>query len=383
MICHNCKRKFTTPLELYDGELFCPLCKQKLMVEFRHTAENKELFERSEAMFNSYLQQINFMRANAVADKTRRIEKLLKFYRQSAIKYCKEAADLGHPGAMVRLGFYHWKGYVDSGMGSFGNYKVAYKYFMSVLKDDAAEEADKKLAARYMADMLMYAPAELRNESISGGGRSSYSLAENADIISQYVGVLPAFRDESAHDGIERIKGVLKSCVAKNSTHQPLFGFFVVSKEDAEALSAYYCNTQVGGRFSDTFARCGRLALECAKIDGNNGIEFIGDYSMSDVEVARNLRSEQLTSNALIYFFNYSCSGYNITKRMAENYAAQLQKFDYEMLKDIIGLCKRAGNFSGIPEYVFYADDIEYGRRKRSDSLHDIIANLFNERTEE
>ena len=126
MICHNdrCGKEVEQPLELYDGSWACPYCKREMGGDFSAfsiTEENEELYILSERSYYRWLTNMKLLRGKAA-------QKLI----DRAVELCRESAQLGNPLAVLRLGFFYDKDYVEVNRSEAVRCRIAYAYYSAV-----------------------------------------------------------------------------------------------------------------------------------------------------------------------------------------------------------------------------------------------------------
>ena len=131
MICHNdrCGKEVEQPLELYDGSWACPYCKREMGGDFSAfsiTEENEELYILSERSYYRWLTNMKLLRGKAA-------QKLI----DRAVELCRESAQLGNPLAVLRLGFFYDKDYVEVNRSEAVRCRIAYAYYSAVCFSDA------------------------------------------------------------------------------------------------------------------------------------------------------------------------------------------------------------------------------------------------------
>lgn len=228
MICKECNKDVKQPLELYDGRWACPYCKKNLMLSgdsLSFTHENNELFVLSDKCYYTYLTRINHVLART---DVKECQTLLN----KAIDLCRQSAYLGNPNAIIRLGYYYDKDYVEVNRSEEERCRIAYQLYKKVWKSDEKSDnlgidADewlkiKKYAARLTIEMLANASDELRKTS-------PYTLEENLKDIEDCLGYAVNVRSTNCAT-IPQTITVFSTLVNFNDKdNAPLFGFFKVS----------------------------------------------------------------------------------------------------------------------------------------------------------
>ncbi len=243
MNCIRCNKEIRKSLELYNGDLRCPRCLKSLVPkegEIKIDEESDELYRLSKTFFHSYLEQAQ--QEGATAQKNRNA------YIKSAVEYCERAVSLSHPEAMADLGFYYYKGYVNSDSYATSNYKTAYSYFKAILdpknwddfkaaysdfySENGTERALDVLrkAAYYLLDMTYTAPRELLEQEEYRMENVRKLIFQNPElkIKTEDFGAFSDASAESADDRFDRILGILDRCEERSTDTSPLFGFFLI-----------------------------------------------------------------------------------------------------------------------------------------------------------
>ena len=166
MNCEKCKTAIDQPLELYNGEWACPNCKAKLgsvMSDFEINADNEQLFNLAECSYYTWLDEASHGNAEGARENL-----------EKAIELTREAAAMGNPEAVIRLGYYYDKDYTEVNRSEATRCRAAYAYYSAVcyasselkvakegVKGTYDFHAMRVRAARYMLKMLAAAPEEL------------------------------------------------------------------------------------------------------------------------------------------------------------------------------------------------------------------------------
>ena len=187
MICEKCKHTIEQPLELYNGEWACPDCKAKLggvMSDFEITADNEQLFKLAECCYHNWLEGASRGEAERVREQL-----------EKAIEFTREAAAMGNPEAVVRLGYYYDKDYTEVNKSEAARCRAAYAYYSAVCYASSelkvAKEGVKGVydfrairikAAGYLLKMLASAPEELTSSD-------KFNYENNLAMIKERLGV--------------------------------------------------------------------------------------------------------------------------------------------------------------------------------------------------
>ena len=223
MICPHCSKNIVKPLELYNGDWACPSCKNTVGIQsitVKVNKENDETFKLSELCYLRALKK----------------QKDIAGYERElamAIEYCRTAARMGNPKALIRLGFFYERGYISA--DAMESARIAYEYYKLVwgsMPEMAERPADRDYAESCKklrcAAAKLYLELLKRNDSFRRAG-IDYA-AERAKIIEKGLtvpdddGVERMIEDSR----ISRVISVLSSCY--NRERAPLFGIMRLDK---------------------------------------------------------------------------------------------------------------------------------------------------------
>ncbi|MCD8307350.1 MAG: hypothetical protein LUD51_03870 [Clostridia bacterium] len=259
MKCIKCGKEVVKPLELFNGDLRCPLCGASVVPgegQVAVTRENDELYRLSKANFLTYLEKASTFDVNT----SKKEKSEAEGFRDRAVEFCGQAAYALHPEAIVDLGYYYSKDYINEDIVGVGRYKTAYSYFRCITDpknfDDirerykqyfietgssasAADEAARVVtkAAYYMLDMISTAPEEFASQG-------EYTLEKAKELIESNPNIrladMGTFADktpaEDAEDKLKRIEDTLDRCRERSSSHSPLFGYFEITSKEYVAV---------------------------------------------------------------------------------------------------------------------------------------------------
>ena len=345
MICQQCHKRAEQPLELYDGGWACPHCKHEMMSAFSAfsvTAENEELFTLSE---RSYYRWLTNSRRGQEG----------RTWLDKAVELCKEAARLGNPLAVTRLGFYYDKDYVEENRSEAVRCRIAYAYYSAVCFSDADLKVQEGVRGRYewkdirvhaaelMLNMLAYAPEELT-------ALDKFNFEYNRARVRAKLGVdTPAVRTEPMRVGRSRQAfELLYSCFAKQRA--PLFGIFRLSGEELKGLFGI----TMGSRF-DAYRMAERgLYIGVIGCDKRGGVEDgAGTFTAlrNRARIGQVLAATEDGAPLCLYFFNEN-GGHRFFGRYglgAIRKALEANRF---------ALVKRLIDDGGRMDYTFLDDDV-------------------------
>ena len=233
------KKKIVDELELYDGQR-ASLSDNKVTSDYiprlRISAIGKETFALSESLYCRWLETKSDM---SLIDR--------------AVALCREAVSLGYPQAVVKMGFYYDKDYVDSERTEEYRCRVATDYYGKVayaadkvevdesvnpetgaretVKPDISWEDLRKIAARMLLDMLSCSEAAQARDA-----SDKYGYAYNSKALSEKYGISAKKSNAPHSKGMEEMLGeVLNSC-KNNAYRAPLFGVIKLSLEEAKRV---------------------------------------------------------------------------------------------------------------------------------------------------
>ena len=193
MICSNmkCGKEIATPLECFDGKWYCPHCFEEVQsgnVRFRIDRESNDKYELSQVYFCQWLTTQN-------AD-TELLDK--------AVAYCKEAAFAGHPKAILRLGYFYDKDYIEKNNSEKARVVIAEKYYSS-LCDNPNEKIEGGYDAHVDLDEVKAQAAQYRKTMLDAVKKNEKARQSGAD---------------------DRVSEFILACSGKE--RPPLFGLFGV-----------------------------------------------------------------------------------------------------------------------------------------------------------
>ncbi|MDE5562580.1 MAG: hypothetical protein K2J01_03430 [Clostridiales bacterium] len=362
MICTNCNRNIVKPLELYNGDWACPSCKTVVGIKsiaVKVNKENDETFKLSELC---YLRALKSQQALSEYERNLAV----------AIEYCRTAARMGNPKALIRLGFYYEHGYITADVTE--SFRIAYEYYKLVWSSmpemeerpadrDYAESCIKLrcAAAKHYLELLKKLP-----ESFRRVGDLNYH-DEREKIIAKGLTV-------PDDDGAERVVGesralhvlsVLQSCLTKERS--PLFGIMRLERGDYAELSAIRTGAKNGESKLLTFARKLLIVL----FDADNG-EF------RTIKTAEDVGDIEPDSAYYLYFFNGG-GEHGISESKCKRIGKTLRKNtgfgEYSGVKRIIDAMSGAAVQT---DYVFSEDDVLMYKNSRLESFAHATDDLIN-----
>lgn len=344
MICRNCNKQIARPLELYNGDWACPLCKKVLnvkSVDVTVTAENDETFKLSELCYLRALKRL--------AEKPGAMQ--YDMLIETAVEYCRIAARQGNPKALVRMGYYYEYGYLTA--DATESMRLAYEYYRAVwssspaveYKSDDPDYADncrklRDIAANRYLDIIKRIPG-----SHNGSGDLGYR-DEKQKILAKGLSVTDDDMDDAlGMDRISHVMGVLQSCFS--SDRSPLFGIMRLSEGEFGTLRAVTDGGSKGAAKIVRFAKKITVVL----FDVNDG-------SFKTIKTADNCNAVDGDRAYYLYFFNEN-GDHGISKRACAKIGKVLRKSDvfgeYARVKRLI---EEMGRSVCISDYIFGEDDV-------------------------
>lgn len=365
MICQKCSKNIK-PLELYNGDWACPSCKAVLSVKsiaVKVNKENDETFKLSE---------LCYLRALKCQKDAGRYERELGM----AIDYCRTAARMGNPKALIRLGFYYEYGYITS--DSSESFRIAYEYYKLVwsnapemderLPDRDYAESCKRLrtaAAKHYLELLKKLP-----ESYRRVGNLNYH-DEKAKIIAKGLTVLDDDGTESLieENRIAHVINTLQSCFSKERS--PLFGVIRLEKGEYGELRAVGSSSK-SGNSSKIVDIAKKLLIVLFDADS-------GDFRT--IKTAEDSKDIDADNAYYLYFFN-AYGQHDISERKCVKISKALRKSsglgEYSGVKRIIEAMSRNVTQT---DYIFSEDDVLMYKSRlepfwhATDDLINVVAN--------
>ncbi|MDE7165309.1 MAG: hypothetical protein K2O04_07815 [Clostridiales bacterium] len=341
MICQKCSKNIK-PLELYNGDWACPLCKAVLSIKsiaVKVNKENDDTFKLSELC---YLRALKCQNSSA------------KYEREigTAIDYCRAAARMGNPKALIRLGFYYEHGYISADASE--SFRIAYEYYKLVwnsvpemderLPDRDYAESCKKLrsaAAKHYLELLKKLP-----ESYRRVGNLNY-VDEKAKIIAKGLTVPDDDGTDSLieENRIAHVMNILQSCFSKERS--PLFG--VIRLERGEYGDLREVSSSAKRNSSKIVDIAKKLLIVLFDADS-------GDFRT--VKTADDSKDIDADNAYYLYFFN-AYGQHDISERKCVKIGKALRKStglgEYSGVKRIIDAMSRSVTQT---DYIFSEDDV-------------------------
>lgn len=333
MKCENCKGEFDFPLELYNGEIACPLCKKAMTlpaVKNNVGQEEDANFNRGEAYYKMSLTCTN------AAEK--------KQYSAMAVESTRLAAQGGHAKAMLRLGYMYSTRYIvaDDGVAA----SIAGRYFERVWKGSSDESLKNKAAAFHRS---LFARMGLKKEEIS-------------DVLSdmQAAGVtgLSNVADESAIalKDANKLTDAFEACIGGEK--KPLFGLILIgSGQDFKNWAR--STVKEKGRKITTIEKYldHKIEMKYALTeDGRTEVFPLGKSVVNSLD-----REDFLAdvTDFYVYFFNNGC------ERKYRRVGEYLEQNGSERIVDLCGIAD-----SQHQDIICTGDDIEMYRSSMESVRH-------------
>lgn len=225
MKCQKCKKEFDEVLTLFDGSLVCPKCKSPIFdADFKITRENDEIFKLSELFY------LNALKAESRKD--------YKKYIEQATSLCIYAANLGHPSAVWRIGFYYQKDYMERNRSESERLRYAGFYFKLLYKSKLESVSVEKGIDGYQNDFYLKLKTRAASDFLNIIGKLKAGNAETMRFEREYI--KSVYGLTSSFDVIEdKTSGkpydILKEC--SSDFRPPRFGMIKMTK--AEFCESY------------------------------------------------------------------------------------------------------------------------------------------------
>lgn len=349
----NKKKTQTDELELYDGRRASLTEKQVLtdhIPSLAVTARGKETFALSESLYCKWLE-------------TGQDPSLI----DRAVALCREAVALGYPQAVVKMGFYYDKDYVDADRTEEYRCRVATDYYGKVVYSDKYPTVEKvinpvtgasesvrleiawedlqKTAARMLLEML--AASEYANSCDSD---DSYGYAHNAERIKSAFGielknVSVPFRGK---DNEKTLKQVLEAC-RYNKYRAPLFGVIRLDYEEAKRIFSKEGFGWSASKNVNIWLINGSAVVKAGPTEG-----FIKKFSGFPHD------------KVWVCFFNSNLGGHRFLKEKSRREICErFYAKDCEVFKELIGGAELRKRHA----LLFSDDDVRFYMNGRFDSL--------------
>lgn len=344
MRCDSCKREVEQPLELYDGSWACNFCRKKLVneqPEFRITKKNDSLFKLSEIYYYQWLTE------SAAGDFAADVSLI-----ENAVELCKSAAMTGHPEAILKMGYYYDKDYVEANRGEDVRCRIAYAYYSSVCfnnsdtvnVEEGADYVDiqalKIKAATLMLRMLAAAPPELR---ISPSFRFEDVKAAVRNRLG--VEVEPGFSEPVHINKSEQTFRILQSF--DNTMRAPVLGIFRLSGAELKALFSIRDGNLTATRMAEK-----RLWMDCIPCTSDGRVGQTENF----VALSNNNRIKQVLSGIddedCLYLRFINDAGNHVYLGRQD-----LNAVSRAFRKNEDALTKRLINGGGQMDYTLFDDD--------------------------
>lgn len=367
MKCANCKKDAIRPLELYKGNWYCPYCKADLFpdtsTQLCVNAQNHELFVNAEENYFKWLTNANYDRASR-----------FKFL-DKAINLCMESAFSYHPKALMRMGYYYEKGYVDLNRSLEDRWRIAYYYYKAVvfnINDSMDIQAKQTLleydtnkikldCAKNLVNLLLNLPSGIQNSvGFDGYANINELLKAVYAKISQLGG---SYKEEEIAivDVENSITDVLYRTVTAclNEDRAPVFAIFKLTRE--QAVRAF--NKYITGMVSRD------LKFKIADVKNDTAIQGV----FYDIKTPMSLEKkiEECGENGIYVCLMNKKGGHKyFKKRKLSSILDTLAKNNDKGLRRLID--QKIYN-----KYVFYDDDFYY-YSKRGKTIERIVKDFLD-----
>ena len=382
MICTggDCQERIKEPLELFDGSLACPHCACILKHNFAVTEQNDNLFRLSQAYYFQYLAMAAAVDKSVEQKKLAAIQKKLEI----AVKYCRDAARLGHPEACVKLGFYWETGYMQK-RESVERFKMAFRYYDEVVqmderaltleRDDGGavvardyEKNEKILAVkREAAVRLLRLLAEAGEDLQNMMGFNLAALTERLKFAVGDSGETAITEQQPSRE--EFVLRTLKDA-KKNAGDAPVFGYFLMP---ANALAKAYGDENSADNSEDKIynimRNSGKLDVKWAFLEDLNDGDAENNTFNEVTDSADCLPDISAGEKPVVVAFVNGAWQSKPSKEIGKKKTKSLNKLstliftDNEPTDAFHNLCTTAN--LGFAK-IFYADDLYFGCLKNA-----------------
>ncbi len=342
MECRKCKKDVEF-LTLYDGSLVCPECKNKIIDDhFVVTKENDELFKMSEILY-----------LNAIKSADR---KNFKDLISKATDLCFKAVGLGHPKAVLKIGFYYSHDYIERSRSKSERARYASFYykvlFMSQsesceVKTDVEGFANdtflklKEEAAREFIEMLENLPAEnsILYEKEIEYVFNKYNVSKKDAYVENDFSVSPV--------------KILKSCYG--DFHTPLFGMFRMTKkqfcDNADEIALKLGDGKIQALIVHTNL-VGRLCFTNKELNYTNVLSYANDWQSQ--------QDEKNPDNDCFMFFVNRVGRHKFSAKKRKGVYSVLKLNNGQADELLMGMIKRlyVKCVNNRCDYVFTDDDV-------------------------
>ncbi len=370
MKCINdkCAASFNTPMELFDGSFICPRCGKRLNEKITVTRVNSELYGLCSAYFGSYLELSSEALSSAEGQKSRVDMQKIREHKELAIRYCREAACLGHPEAMLTLGYYYEIGLVEKG-SVLENCKAAYYYYNAVAQtavvsaDDGAVITEERVlqlrraAARRLLNLLEEYSGELSSRDAQG----RYSITQNSDRLRK-LGLIGANEERDGGMSVTRtphadyVRKTLEACIGKEVSRRPFFGFFTLTRGE---LIDFYGDEKDKSSLQSFLRNRRNRGVRLMYADSKKQFTTLTGAYRDDGR--RGFKSGDRADPVYLYFYNLAYKPQEAPRAIRRylkgaRLGKRLEATEGEAIGELIGGAE--GCDMRTTDRVFYADDV-------------------------
>ncbi len=333
MICGYCKKQIARPLELFNGDWACPRCKKVLNIKSISVCVTEENDETAKLAELCYLRALKSSENKPAYDRN----------LSSAVEYCRTAARMGNPKALIRLGFFYENGYMP--VGEKESRALAAEYYKSVFTGSVRVDMNTH-DPDYIdgGKKLQNAAARLYLELIKKQADESTYLKEKQKIMLKGLYV-PDDSDVSvaADSRVQSLFKVLSSCASEEKS--PLFGLLRVEADELGSVLGYIDDNKNKPKIVELAKK-----IRIVFFNAENG-------TFQTVKTENNLMGLDRTMPYYLYFFN-EIGVHDISRRACVKIAKALKKSnalgEYAGVKRMIGAISKSYNV----DYIFTEDDV-------------------------
>ena len=366
-VCTHCKKEFEHPLELYNGTLACPICKEPLSDSegFQITEENDELYRLSEIY---YLRYISPQKGAIPAPVTAPPEELLK----NAIHYCSLAAKTGNIKAIYKMGFYN-EFYMTGEKSETVRARTAFKNYSSIcsVRSEITETADftnkdfqvlRRKAAQRIVALYQKFPKAFSDKK---DATPPYTRDNLKKIVESCGVVFPVSGGKStgATDTVSRAFNTL--CSTFSAKRPPLFGMFLMS--GAQALDLLKMKGKYGKRQYNVDVMREKLNFHYCPCNESGTKKAKENSCFSAIRSGIDV-TDELSKVPYLYFLFFNESGkHEYLKKK------QIKSVKEEILSDDSSIYRLISE-SSATEFLFFCDDIVFYK-----NAEELIGNVCGE----
>lgn len=355
MICKDCGKTFQFPLYSFNGTPVCPHCKKETLT-VAITKENEEYYNLSRIAFLRYL-----------SPKSTRMDYGEKQRPSEALKkaqgYCQISASQGNPYALLQMGYLLEK-FRSESKTEIERIRLAIVYYRALCYCDAefinAEKGATELTKDEFTKLKIEAGKKLLKLCLKYSALLKTSpqddYKKNKDKLNAKYSTVYFNEDDSSQsepfNKVETLINILLS--SRSKTKAPLFGVFLLSAEQYQALFTVSENERLSAtakliKKDPDFLRY----MPCDKTGRAQSDKARVFIRLANVERAVSLADSLTEGNYVyLYFFNTYGKHQYLNKKQMLTVKKQLEEDNYALLLSLV-------NYISEDTAVFFDDDIE------------------------